>query len=734
MFVRSICCALLVVAVGGCRPDSDSQGDADQAPDVSKEVDKGSTKPPLKVKKAHQPPPPEMVDPVPFWEGGKTTRKVDAAAAALHGYLVLDLGEAWTPYLFTEAEDGEGNLLTNHYRKTYLQLARGEWPKNHHGERAERDKYLELYGIMPTLSVLRERFRKIQALPCRHDLDLTPLQEFSGVVSYQSNTEARRRAREFSYLQNQVKVLMRRQGVQTPEELDLKRIRKRRERDILIRFRRRGPAARAVRAVQDRLKCEGFYKGRGRYMKGALDWVTHEALAEFERRHRIYSWGYIGRDSMKVLRIDPMEAEARGVMRVLAERAIHSSGILEDGSLGTKPDGSARTFIGADGKEHPIPNLVEQVEAGIVDAFGLHSPEQTLAFLESLGELKQGEHRFVAIKGPELPEYYDGTMELTLRYDRGDVWYDFPFGTEGQQKRQPVQRRPRVTVLTKYLDRWIPLARFGTTIGGWRSELIEGHVMWKYKNSPVGPRVWQRIVASPVWLPPDSTPHRELLKRRRKRKPGEPLLEVNYHETGPSYASAYGLVAAYHSKFMRKRDGTMAIGGDEGIRTHGSVDYMSIMRRHSHGCHRLHNHIAVRLMSFVLAHRPHRRVGQQPLSFHKVLEHEDQTYPLDITVGGYIFELEEPLVVNVLEGRVRGKLKEPLGIPVPKYDENLQAYLMPDGRAVELRGRELFEVPLPMPETDAGVPMPSGLEEFLTGTLNAPGVVAPAPPEPPPGL
>ena len=33
--------------------------------------------------------------------------------------------------------------------------------------------------------------------------------------------------------------------------------------------------------------------------------------------------------------------------------------------------------------------------------------------------------------------------------------------------------------------------------------------MWKYKDSPVGPGVWQQIVAAPVWLPPESTPPRE---------------------------------------------------------------------------------------------------------------------------------------------------------------------------------------------------------------------------------
>ena len=218
-------------------------------------------------------------------------------------------------------------------------------------------------------------------------------------------------------------------------------------------------------------------------------------------------------------------------------------------------------------------------------------------------------------------------------------------------------------------------------------------------------------MASPVWLPPDSTPPRELLKRRKERKAGEPEFEVNYHETGPSYASAYGLVAAYHREYLQRADGTIALGRDEGIRTHGSVDYMSIMRRHSHGCHRLHNHIAVRLMSFVLAHRPHKRLGQEPLVWKKLLEYEEEQYMMEIRQGGYVFELNAPLRINVAEGRIRGQVKKALEFPIPKWDELYGAYVTPEGGAVQMRGDHLVEVPLPQP--DGGIP------DVLEGMLPA---------------
>ena len=68
--------------------------------------------------------PPPMARPVPLWENGASAREVDAATADLHGYFLLDLGEAWTPYLFTEASTESEARVPHAYRETYLALAR----------------------------------------------------------------------------------------------------------------------------------------------------------------------------------------------------------------------------------------------------------------------------------------------------------------------------------------------------------------------------------------------------------------------------------------------------------------------------------------------------------------------------------------------------------------------------------------------------------------------------------
>ena len=57
--------------------------------------------------------------------------------------------------------------------------------------------------------------------------------------------------------------------------------------------------------------------------------------------------------------------------------------------------------------------------------------------------------------------------------------------------------------------------------------------------------------------------------------------------------------------------------------------------------------------------------------------------------------------MKVHEGRIRGKQKEPIAFPVPKFDDEIGAYVHPDGGAVAVRRGKLVEVPMPVP--DAGV-------------------------------
>jgi hypothetical protein len=139
-----------------------------------------------------------------------------------------------------------------------------------------------------------------------------------------------------------------------------------------------------------------------------------------------------------------------------------------------------------------------------------------------------------------------------------------------------------------------------------------------------------------------------------------PVTVVNTDVMGPGFQSAYGLVMAIHNDPRRG-------GFDNQIRTHGSVDYTSIARRFSHGCHRLVNNRAVRLFDFVLRHRKFVRLGDYKLvafrrKFHDAAKH----YEYELKSRGYYYELRPPVPVNVFEGRVLGHRKEPLMARVRK--------------------------------------------------------------------
>jgi hypothetical protein len=250
-------------------------------------------------------------------------------------------------------------------------------------------------------------------------------------------------------------------------------------------------------------------------------------------------------------------------------------------------------------------------------------------------------------------------MDLRVMIDRGDVWYNFPFTARGDRFSTPRENKPSLIVYTEHEGVVIPLVRWPTTIGGWQPEKVNGRTMLMYKESPTGPRVFRDVVAGPVWVPPRSTPTRDLLRPR-----GKGVWVPKFDSFGPHYASAYGIAMIIHHR-VDQPPGGEAIFTDQGIRTHGSASYDSILDGFSHGCHRLHNHRAVRLTGFFLAHRNHVVRGSIPLDFHRTLFYRKNQHQLHFDSRGYRYELTPPIDVEVLPGRMMGSAHPPAprGLP-----------------------------------------------------------------------
>ncbi len=622
------------------------------------------------VEKPSRPPIPTLPAMAPLAAGDTyayehgTARKLTIAAARAAGLLDVDLSDGWAPFIL---QDGEGDAARpNAYRETFVGLANerldadGQLPPP--GTRVRN--YLEVFGIPPTLSVLASRADEDTAPAretCLDAVDHDGLEAFTGEVPYLERDRAKRDYDEAVHDGAwMLKEAARRSPGLTPSpEAAIATLRadpKARARaDRAVRGQVR---VRAVRAAQARLVCEGLLSPRSRFAPGTFDLPTHEALARWERKNDIFGWGFLGGETLAALLAPTRAATLDAFKRVLDERVADAAGIVEDGSINNTHRKNPPTWRDEAGVEHPVANLIGDDVQALLAAIGVATPEDAVAFLRAHRAGLATLH--VAFKAPPLPPYYTDQMDLSAEIDRGDVWYDFPFDKLGKPIEQRRDHYPHLTLFVRWHDQKIPLCQWRTTIGSWRSEMQDGRVYYKYKNSDVGPRVWKTIVATPIWNPPEGTPMKDLLVRKVLDTNVGPVTLVNTDIMGPGYASAYGLVMGIHVDPKRG-------GMDNGIRTHGSVDYTSIARRFSHGCHRLVNNRAVRLFDFVLRHRAFRRVGNVPLSIKRAFQVDGQTYHFALSTRGYYYELAEPVPVEVLEGRIMGQVKQPIAAYVRKH-------------------------------------------------------------------
>lgn len=697
-----------------------------------------------------------------------TARKLSDDEARAGGLLVVDLGDLWAPFIFQDGGEAPARPVTgarppantakdegakpNEYRKTFIDLANDRISADGRAldAAAGEHNFLEPFGIPPTLSVLRARVEREMATDrqaCLAGVDREGLRNFDGNVAYLDREHARRdhaeAVRDAEWLEKEV---ARRQvttaggasgGVATtpPDAPAVVVASLRRDADVKVRTRaeralRGQERERAVRALQARLLCEGLLSAHSRFTAGMFDLPTHEALAEWERENDIFGWAALGGETLAALLRPTLELHFETFRRILAERIADAAGIVEDGSTSkwktpptytdataatnqqtaraqTAPAPTARASTGA--RVHPVPNLIEDHVGALLGSVHVVTPEDMVDFLQQHAAAGLTSLR-VALPPPSLPPYYGPAMELSVEIDRGDVWYDFPFDARGRLVEQPRENYPHLTLFVHWGGQKIPLCWWRTTIGSWRSEVhANGKVYYRYKNSDVGPRVWKNIVAGPVWIPPDGTPAKDLLTRRVLDVHKGPEVVVNTQVMGPGFQSAYGLVMAIHINQQ---------GFDNQIRTHGSVDYTSIARRFSHGCHRLVNNRAVRLFDFVLRRQPFRRIGSMPLGLKRNLVVDGKTYAFELKTRGYYYQLVKPIPVDVIEGRVMGQVKAPLVAYMRKAGVDYGGAEQPPGDGTGIR--------LPIP----GVITPSGSGEVgasaggSEGELSSPDTAA----------
>jgi hypothetical protein len=599
-------------------------------------------------------------------EGGRFLAQTTPDNARRDGLTVIDLSDQWLPFLFSE-ESGKPQPL----RPYLIDLANGRFRPTALYARAREDRFFEAFGVFPSLNYLRRRLADRERHACHERVKDSVLEELPprSVIP----------AEELEKVPNPDPATV----AETP---------------MITTGRTISPRPlnalekRAVGSMQAHLRCEGLLSRKAN--PGRMDMRTVDGLRTYQRLQMIADSGHIDLQTRAALLGDSREQDFRALLRVLRERVVDATGLLEDGSalgvqgevqgrvldsdefrpLPVAPDRAkpvpptAQAASAAPAAITPAPDLIAAATQAASQALGWTSPDAVLASTlvaapppgpgrPARKAARRGPVPLptaVAIRLPPLPPYHGPKMDLRAEIDRGEVVLDRPqLDKDGHKKwRPPVADRPTLTLYARAGDHEVALVRWPTTIGGWKMfEKPDGTMALKYKESVTGDALWPEVLATPTWHPAPGMSTRRLLVKRGDT--WEPKTEI----IGPGYRSAYGLVAIVHHQIMNLGANGEPELMDLRIRTHGTPGYRAVKRGESNGCHRLHNYAALRLAGFLVKHRENVRDGLVPEDYLRNLVYKGQKVALQSDSKGYRFKLTPPVPVTVLDGDVKGDAK-----------------------------------------------------------------------------
>jgi hypothetical protein len=122
---------------------------------------------------------------------GGSERTVAVGAAHAGGLTVVDLSDAWVPSVIDDHAGPKGTTLVNPYHAIYVGLAADRTDGDGQPLAAGERNYLELYGIPPSLSVLRRRFLEDARRDCAAAFDPEKLLAVDEVRTWGASTEAK---------------------------------------------------------------------------------------------------------------------------------------------------------------------------------------------------------------------------------------------------------------------------------------------------------------------------------------------------------------------------------------------------------------------------------------------------------------------------------------------------------------------------------------------------------------
>jgi hypothetical protein len=583
-------------------------------------------------------------------EAGREHGEVCASEARARGLTVVDLTDAWTPGLFAPGDDGR--VPSFHDRYLAMAAERDDRGRPLRGE----DALAELYGVVPAVSIVHARLADDARHACRAAIDPKPLAALARPLS-QDDKDAIKLADAWrtTYEGMLDREAQRRKLADRAALADVPEWAPR-----FAKWKALDDQHAALVTAEQELRCEGWLLDKD--VDGSFTWRTGSAVELFQRRNFLMPTERLDPDTRDALQVDSRELDFRLALRVLRERTADATGLIEDGTAGAGPQPILGRVLdpapmqkarGGEPMPGAAPDLIGAATEAAARELGWTGPQEVRAFLD-----RHAAGVRVAVQLPSAPAYHSPHMALSAEIDRGDVFYD----DEPPPFRRIVPHRPTLVLYVDDGGTRRPLVRWPTTIGGWADQrLADGSVVQRWKESDVGPRVWRDLFAGPTWLPPKSTPDRDLVKNLYN---GHWALKSEVFGPGPH--AAYGMILLEHLQAVTLKDGTVRFD-DNGIGTHGSASVTSIVNGTSHGCHRLYNQLAVRLGDFLLRHRDHVVKGEQPEQYRRYVVHNDEVFRAAIDTRGFLYELTPPVPVNVLKGRIISRRKVPPTMSAPAH-------------------------------------------------------------------
>ncbi|HEX8114824.1 MAG TPA: peptidoglycan-binding domain-containing protein, partial [Kofleriaceae bacterium] len=270
---------------------------------------------------------------IAIWRDGHAVGERCRGDASEHELAILDLSDDWVPPVFAADEDsGPG------YRPIYLALAQERFADaGGDAALAPADRYFELFGIAPSLGVVRARLGDEARHRCHAAIDDAPLAAAPERIIGETGAQAAARIASARGLRAELEHDRARRKLADLEALAAVDAYYRRAVDRLTALE---AYLAAVRTLQAHLECDGLFTSPP--ADEAYTWQTSEAVARFQRGAMILPTGIVDAATRDALALGSRERDFRTALRVLRERVAAATGLIEDGTAGTGP----RTVLG----------------------------------------------------------------------------------------------------------------------------------------------------------------------------------------------------------------------------------------------------------------------------------------------------------------------------------------------------------------------------------------------------